>query len=149
MMAGVFEAFDCCTSTLKSLGINGGTGGYLDVKDSTAFPLNFSIGDIRDISKRTGSFSKTITLVGNSNNNNLLNHYYDVNIQAGTFDINQLTSCDVIQDGIPVMINATLQLISIKKSQLTSAYEQIVEYEVLVKENRGTFFTDISNKYLN
>ena len=122
--------------------------GYLDVKDSTAFPLNFSIGDIRDISKRTGSFSKTITLVGNSNNNNLLNHYYDVNIQAGTFDINQLTSCDVIQDGIPVMINATLQLISIKKSQLTSAYEQIVEYEVLVKENRGTFFTDISNKYL-
>ena len=145
---GVFEAFDCCTSILESLGINGGTGGYLDVKDSTAFPLNFSIGDIRDISKRTGSFSKTITLVGNSNNNNLLNHYYDVNIQAGTFDINQLTSCDVIQDGIPVMINATLQLISIKKSQLTSAYEQIVEYEVLVKENRGTFFTDISNKYL-
>ena len=145
---GIFEAFDCCTSILESLGINGGTGGYLDVKDSTAFPLNFSIGDIRDISKRTGSFSKTITLVGNSNNNNLLNHYYDVNIQAGTFDINQLTSCDVIQDGIPVMINATLQLISIKKSQLTSAYEQIVEYEVLVKENRGTFFTDISNKYL-
>jgi hypothetical protein len=43
--------------------------GYLDVKDGTAFPLNFSIGDIRDISKRTGSFSKTITLVGNSNNN--------------------------------------------------------------------------------
>ena len=123
--------------------------GYLDVKEGTSFPLNFSIGDIRDISKRTGSFSKTITLVGNSNNNTLLNHYYDVNIQAGTFNINQLTSCDVIQDGIPVMTNATLQLINIKKSQLTSAYEQMVEYEVLIKENRGTFFTDISNKYLN
>ena len=123
--------------------------GYLDVKEGTSFPLNFSIGDIRDISKRTGNFSKTITLVGNSNNNNLLNHYYDVNIQAGTFNINQLTSCDVIQDGIPVMTNATLQLINIKKSQLTSAYEQVVEYEVLIKENRGTFFTDISNKYLN
>ena len=122
--------------------------GYLDVKEGTSFPLNFSVGDIRDISKRTGSFSKTITLLGNSNNNNLLNHYYDVNIQAGTFNINQLTSCDVIQDGIPVMTNATLQLINIKKSQLTSAYEQMVEYEVLIKENRGTFFTDISNKYL-
>jgi hypothetical protein len=123
--------------------------GYLDVKEGTSFPLNFSIGDIRDISKRTGSFSKTITLIGNNNNNNLLNHYYDVNIQAGTFNINQLTSCDVIQDGIPVMTNATLQLINIKKSQLTSAYEQMVEYEVLIKENRGTFFTDISNKYLS
>jgi len=123
--------------------------GYLDVKEGTSFPLNFSVGDIRDISKRTGNFSKTITLVGNSNNNNLLNHYYDVNIQAGTFNINQLTSCDVIQDGIPVMTNATLQLINIKKSQLTSAYEQMVEYEVLIKEDRGTFFTDISNKYLS
>ena len=122
--------------------------GYLDVKEGTSFPLNFSVGDIRDISKRTGSFSKTITLIGNNNNNTLLNHYYDVNIQAGTFNINQLTSCDVIQDGIPVMTNATLQLINIKKSQLTTAYEQMVEYEVLIKEDRGTFFSDISNKYL-
>jgi len=145
---GTFEAYECCVSTLQSLGVNLETGGYLDVKEGTSFPLNFSVGDIRDISKRTGNFSKTITLLGNSNNNNLLNHYYDVNIQAGTFNINQLTSCDVIQDGIPVMTNATLQLINIKKSQLTTAYEQMVEYEVLVKEDRGTFFTDISNKYL-
>jgi hypothetical protein len=123
--------------------------GYLDVKEGTSFPLNFSVGDIRDVSKRTGSFSKTITLVGNSNNNTLLNHYYDVNIQAGTFNINTITSCDVIQDGIPVMTNATLQLTNIKKSQVTGAYEQMVEYEVLIKEDRGTFFTDISNKYLS
>ena len=122
--------------------------GYLDVKDGTAFPLNFSIGDIRDISKRTGSFSKTITLVGNNNNNTLLNHYYDINIQAGTFNINTITNCDVLQNGIPVMTNATLQLTNIKKSQVTGAYEQMVEYEVLIKENRGTFFSDISNKYL-
>jgi hypothetical protein len=122
--------------------------GYLDVKEGTSFPLNFSVGDIRDISKRTGSFSKTITLVGNSNNNTLLNHYYDVNIQAGTFNINTITNCDVLQNGIPVMINATLQLTNIKKSQVTGAYEQMIEYEVLIKENRGTFFTDISNKYL-
>ena len=123
--------------------------GYLDVKEGTSFPLNFSVGDIRDISKRTGSFSKTITLIGNNNNNTLLNHYYDVNIQAGTFNINTLTSCDVIQDGIPVMTNATLQLTNIRKSQVTGAYEQMVEYEVLIKEDRGTFFTDISNKYLS
>lgn len=123
--------------------------GYLDVKEGTSFPLTFSVGDIRDISKRTGSFSKTITLVGNKNNNTLLNHYYDVNIQAGTFNINTITRCDVIQDGIPVMTNATLQLINIKKSQVTGAYEQMVEYEVLIKEDRGTFFSDISNKYLS
>jgi hypothetical protein len=32
---------------------------------------------------------------------------------------------------------------------VTGAYEQMVEYEVLIKEDRGTFFTDISNKYLS
>ena len=82
--------------------------GYLDVKEGTSFPLTFQVGDIRDISQRKGNFSKTIVLVGSKNNNDLLNHYYDVNIQAGTFDINAVTTCSVIQDGIPVMEDASL-----------------------------------------
>ena len=113
--------------------------GYLDVKEGTVFPLNFAVGDIRDFSKRTGAFSKTITLVGNKNNNELLNHYYDVNIQAGTFDINALTKCSVIQDGVPIMEDALLQLISVNKNQQTDAYEQFVEYEVLIKDTRVEF----------
>jgi hypothetical protein len=119
--------------------------GYLDVKEGTAFPLTFQVGDIRDISQRKGNFSKTIVLVGSKNNNNLLNHYYDVNIQAGTFDINAVTTCSVIQDGIPVMENASLQLTAIKKVQLTEQYEEHVEYEVLIKESKADFFTAINN----
>jgi hypothetical protein len=49
-------------------------GGYLEVKEGTNCPLNFGVGDVRDLAKKTGTFSKTITLVGSSNNNNLLNH---------------------------------------------------------------------------
>lgn len=119
--------------------------GYLDVKEGTSFPLTFQVGDIRDISQRKGNFSKTIVLVGSKNNNNLLNHYYDVNIQAGTFDINAVTTCSVIQDGIPVMENASLQLTAIKKVQITEQYEEHVEYEVLVKESKADFFTAINN----
>ena len=119
--------------------------GYLDVKEGTSFPLSFQVGDIRDISQRKGSFSKTITLVGSKNNNDLLNHYYDVNIVAGTFDINAVTTCSVIQHGIPVMENASLQLTSVKKVQLTDGYEEHVEYEVLIKESKADFFTAINN----
>lgn len=122
--------------------------GYLDVKEGTSFPLTFQVGDIRDISQRKGNFSKTITLVGSKNNNDLLNHYYDVNIVAGTFDINAVTTCSVIQDGIPVMEDATLQLTAVKKVQLTDGYEEHVEYEVLVKESKADFFTAINNKEL-
>jgi hypothetical protein len=122
--------------------------GYLEVKEGTSFPLNFQVGDIRDISQRKGNFSKTITLVGSKNNNDLLNHYYDVNIIAGTFDINAVTTCSVIQDGIPVMEDASLQLTAVKKVQVTDAYEEHVEYEVLVKESKADFFTAINNKEL-
>ena len=122
--------------------------GFLDTKEGTVFPLNFAVGDIRDFTKRTGTFSKTITLVGNKNNNDLLNHYYDVNIQAGTFDINALTKCAVIQNGVPIVEDALLQLLSVKKSQQTDAYEQGVEYEVLIKDTRIEFFTAITNAEL-
>ena len=122
--------------------------GFLDVKEGTAFPLNFQVGDIRDISQRKGNFSKTITLTGSKNNNNLLNHYYDVNIIEGTFNINAITTCAVIQDGIPVMEDCSLQLTSILKTQLTDGYEEHVTYEVLIKDSKADFFTAIANKEL-
>jgi hypothetical protein len=122
--------------------------GYLDVKEGTAFPLNFQVGDIRDISKRQGNYSKTITLTGSKNNNNLLNHYYDVNIIEGTFNINAVTTGSVIQDGIPIMEDVSVQLTSVKKAQMTDGYEEHVEYEVLIKDSKADFFTAIANKEL-
>jgi hypothetical protein len=122
--------------------------GFLDVQEGTAFPLNFQVGDIRDISQRKGNFSKTITLVGSKNNNNLLNHYYDVNIVEGTFNINALTTCSVIQDGIPVMEDCSMQLTGVVKSQVTDGYEEQVTYEVLIKDSKADFFTVITNKEL-
>jgi len=122
--------------------------GYLDVKEGTAFPLNFQVGDIRDISKRQGNYSKTITLTGSKNNNNLLNHYYDVNIVEGTFNINAVTTGSVIQDGIPIMEDVSVQLTSVKKAQMTDGYEEHVEYEVLIKDSKADLFTAIANKEL-
>jgi hypothetical protein len=122
--------------------------GYLDVKEGTAFPLNFSIGDIRDLTKRTGTFSKTITLVGSKNNHNLLGHHYDVNIEEGTFNINTITKCTVLQNDVPIMEDALLQLVNVRKSQMTDAHEQMVEYDVLVKDTQCEFYTAITNKEL-
>ena len=122
--------------------------GFLDVKEGTAFPLNFQVGDIRDISKRQGNFSKTITLTGSKNNNNLLNHYYDVNIVEGTFNINALTTCAIIQDGLPIMEDCSMQLTGVVKTQVTDGYEEQVTYEVLVKDSKADFFTAIANKEL-
>ena len=122
--------------------------GYLDVKEGTVFPLNIGVADIRDISQRSGTFSKTITLVGSKENHDLLNHYYDVNIVAGTFDINALTLCSVIQNGLVIVEDAYLQLISVNKLQQTGSLEEYIEYEVLVKDSQADFFTKIDNAEL-
>jgi hypothetical protein len=122
--------------------------GTLDIRDDVKFPLNFSIGDIRDISKRTGTFSKTIIAPGTKNNHELLGHYYDVNIQSGTFNINTITKCQVIQNGVPVLEDALIQLTGVLKKQNTNAYEDEVNYELLIKDSKVEFFTQIANKEL-
>jgi hypothetical protein len=119
--------------------------GYLDVKEGTNLPLNFQVGDIRDLTQRKGTFSKTITLSGTKNNNLLLNNYYDVNVSEGTFSINTLTKCSILQNGIPIVTDALLQLVNVKKVQLTDAYEQGVEYEVLIRDSQAEFYTAITN----
>jgi hypothetical protein len=123
--------------------------GVLEVRQDVAFPLNFSVGDIRDISKRSGTFSKTIVLAGTDNNNQLLNHYYDVNIEAGTFNVATLTKCQVVQNNVVILDNALLQLINVNKQQLTDAHEQVVNYEVLIKDTKAELFTTMNSKELN
>ena len=122
--------------------------GVLDVRDDVNFPLTFSVGEIRDITKRTGTFSKTIVLPATDNNNQLLNHYYDVNIQAGTFDITQLTRCQVLQNDVIILEDAILQLVAVNKYQTTDAYEQVANYEVLIKDTKAELFTAITNAEL-
>jgi hypothetical protein len=123
-------------------------GGYLEVKEGTNCPLNFGVGDVRDVAKKSGTFSKTITLIGSSNNNNLLNHYYDVNIVEGTFNINALTKCTLLQNGVPIVSDAYLQLLSVDKIQQSDSYEDVIEYQVLVKDAQSDFFTKIDNSLL-
>jgi hypothetical protein len=100
------------------------------------------------LSSRKGTFSKTVTLAGTKNNNDLLGHYYDVNIQAGTFNINTLTKCQVIQNGVPILDEALLQLVSVNKVQTSTRFEDEVSYTVLIKDSRAEFFTAITNANL-
>jgi len=59
-----------------------------------------------------------------------------------------LTKCTVLQNDVPVLSDAYLQLVSVNKIQTTDSYEQTVEYEVLVKDAKADFFTKIDNGLL-
>ena len=137
-------------NTVKII-LTGYITGVLDVKEGSDFPLNFSIGDIRDISKKNGTTSKTVTLVGNKNNNNLLNNIYDINVKSFgniTFDINRKLPCTVTVNDIVVIPNAYLKLLRVKKSQHTINIDDFVEYEVQIIDAISSLFTETNNKYL-
>ena len=124
--------------------------GYLDVKEGTVFPLNFGVADIRDISKRVGKFTKTVTLSGTANNNKLLNNYFNVNVVAGTFDVNALQKCIILQNDFPILRNAYIQLLSVTRVAETELFtgEQLVEYEVLIRDATANLFTEIADAKL-
>lgn len=123
--------------------------GTLDVSIDAEVPFTFSVGDIRDLSQRKGTFSKTIKLAGTKNNNILLNHYFDVNIQAGTFDLNKIQMIQVLQNGIPILKNAYLQLISVVKSVNSVTNQDNIQYEAVIKDNVGDLFSKLNNKELS
>ena len=145
---GTFEAPGCLSELLKSLGGEELIGGILDVRPDVNVPLTFSVGEIRDITKRTGTFSKTVVLPATDNNNRILNHYYDVNVEAGTFDLTKLTHCQVLQNDVVILEDAILQLVGVNKSQNTDQYEQVANYEVLIKDTKAELFTAITNAEL-
>ena len=130
-------------------GFGNNVNGYLDLSDNTVLPITFSISEIRDLSKRKGTFTKSITIPGTKNNNELLNYYFDANIIANTFDINKLQYCNVIQNDIPILNNVVIQLISINKEQQNSYYEDSITYTLLIKDTTADFFSVINNKYLS
>jgi len=122
--------------------------GYLNLADETNFPLNFGISDVRDLTKRKGTTSKTIKLAGDKNNNKLLNNYFDVNVIAGTFNINTLQKCAVIENGITILDDVYLQLTRVIKEQPNGQHDQLVSYECLIKDSTSDFFTVIGNNEL-
>lgn len=126
----------------------GNPKGYLETDKDTIVPLTFAIADIKDLSKRKGTFSKSITLPGTKNNNIMLNNYFEVNVLAGTFDINRIVKCAIIQDGVVILDNAVMQLVSVNKTQNNSMAEDTHTYTILIKDTTSDLFSIISNKKL-
>lgn len=136
-------------NNITTIQLIGNVQGYLDLDEETILPLTFSLSDIRELSSKTGSFSKSIKIKGTKNNNKLLNHYFDVNIEAGTFDINIKQKCVIIQNGVPIFDNAIIQLVDVIKKETTNSYDEQIEYTVLVKDTTADFFSIINSKYLD
>lgn len=79
------------------------SSGTIDVNENESFPVTWSIADIRNPESRKASHTKTITLPGTANNNQMFGYLFDVNIVANRFNPTLKVECVVLNDSIPVL----------------------------------------------
>ena len=99
--------------------------GTLDIYEGVNYPFNYAIGDVRDITKRNIDFSKTIKIPATKNNNKFFEYFFNVNVQSGSFDINQKEFIRVEENG-NIVFEGFLQLLSVTVNDGFSYYEAVV-----------------------
>lgn len=126
-----------------------GPQGIIDVDTNSQFPIDFHVGDVRDPFSKKGVKSYKFGIIGTKEVNKLLNHYYDINIVDGTYNNNRKQKIAVLRNGVIILDNAYMQLLNINKENKTGVYsDQQISYSVEVGDDVTSFFTDITNRYL-
>lgn len=88
------------------------TNGFLDLYGGEPINIKMSISDIKDISKRSAPYTQSFTLPGTKNNNEMLNHIFNIGSDA-SYDARKKSGAYLAVDSIPVMSNGVFQLTGI------------------------------------
>lgn len=125
----------------------------LDIYEDIGLELNLAIDDIKDFSSRNTTYSKTIIVPGNANNNKIFGHIYSLNSANNfgipndnpsvgyNFDPSKQTNAKIFVNKIQVF-KGVLRLLEIKIK------DGQIEYECAVFGELGGFASAIANKTL-
>ena len=123
----------------------------LDLTQDISAELTYSIDEIQDFGTRNTSFSKTIILPGNANNNKIFGHVFDFNrstpydpeMQNYGYNFNPAATarCVILIDKIQVF-KGVLRLLEIVIDN------QLIEYECAVFGELGGFVSALGNNRL-
>lgn len=123
-------------------------GEELVIGNNNPIALTKSIAEIKDLSKRKGTFSKTIVIPGNEKSNKILGHYYSINLTDSKFNRKVLTPISLTQNGQEI-VRGYLRLINVNKSFKTAQTDTEVSYEVVVYDETSALFQELQGKNLN
>jgi len=108
----------------------------LDLEKGVPIPFVFGIADVRDISKRSGGFSKSIALPGTNKNNAFFGGLYDFNADFSIFNPNIKTPCVYIDDN-QEFINGFMQLKGVVRDDKKNINYNVVLYDSVVDFWKG------------
>ena len=114
--------FDCLYLRFAGLNAMPELAYVLDTMGGTDIAVTYSIGDIEDVTKQRGSFSKTITLPNTPTNRACFAYAYNIQSFVGGFQPNKRIRAAMWEDGVQVF-SGVLQLLSMSKTKGTVTYE--------------------------
>jgi len=128
--------------------INDPATAELDMNQEVDIALQYSIADIKDISKRNAAYSKTIILPGTKKNNYWFGNLFDVNADFTMFNPNKKTAAKLLVN-TETVIDGFLQLRKITKLNNSDQQGNMVNYEVVVFNNAVDLMSVIGEKTIN
>lgn len=114
---------------------------YLDLFDDESIELEYSYAEIQDITSKNSTFTKSFSLPGSKENNDIFQHYYDVNSSMTDYDIRDVFEAEIIEDGFEIIKGyLRLENVSIQNKNVT--------YNVTFYSNVGLLTSNIADKVL-
>src|SRR5574343_545914 len=118
----------------------------IELNNNVPFPVTLSIADIKDISKRNTTFSKTIEVPVTKDNNNVFYHIFDI-ANYSRYNANKKVKCTVVVDTVPVIQEAFFQLTDIRTDDnLHFVYECVIfgDTDSIIKEMGNKLLSDMN-----
>jgi hypothetical protein len=117
----------------------------VDLSDDLPFTLIYSISDVKDITRRNSSYSKTIVIPGTPTNNKLFSHIFDVSLSAAIpiFNPNKKVKCYVLRDTLQIF-EGSFQLRNIMSNDNRHA-----KYECVIYGENASFSQAIKEKFMS
>lgn len=114
---------------------------YLDLFDDEDITIDYSFAEIQDITSKNSTFSKSFSLPGSKNNNDIFQHYYDVNSSMTDYDIRNVFEASLMFNGMEVIKGyLRLENVAIDVNNIT--------YNVVFYSNVGLLTSNIGDKVL-
>jgi len=114
---------------------------YVDLFGDEGINFNYSFAEVQDITKKNSNFSQSFSVPGSKNNNQIFNHFYDLNSVNLDYDIRRAIDATLIFQGQEIFQGyIRLNSVSTKKRQ--------VVYNITFYANVGKAITNIGDKFL-
>lgn len=110
--------------------------------------LQYSIADVKDITKRNSAYSKTLTVPGTKNNNYWFGNIFDINTDYSSFNVNKKTDAKLIVNG-EIILDGFLQIRKIRKLVEPDFNGNLIYYEIVLFNNVVDLMTKLGEKYLS